>query len=245
MGESGTRSPAADSTQAATDTQDARRVQILRAALEVILERGYPETRIADVADRVDVSPALIVYYFKTKDRLLAEASRYAEDVWYEDSNRRMASIRSATARLEELIRMTCVAETGVHDSDVSWSLWLDLWAQALRHPDVRQLREEFDENWRATIRQIVADGMESGEFATLDANDFAVTLSALLDGFAVQIALQDPVVTVERCTNLALDFAAKQLGLGAGGLGTASSPGPASSADGGPGRRRAGAGAS
>ena len=33
-------------------TADQRREQMLRAALEVIDERGYPETRIADVAER-------------------------------------------------------------------------------------------------------------------------------------------------------------------------------------------------
>ena len=47
-------------------------------------ERGYPDTRIADVAERAGTSPALVIYYFKTKDQLLTEAIRYAEDTWYE-----------------------------------------------------------------------------------------------------------------------------------------------------------------
>ena len=49
---------------------------MLRAALDVIAERGFPDTRIADVAERVGVSPALVIYYFKTKDHLLTEAMR-------------------------------------------------------------------------------------------------------------------------------------------------------------------------
>ena len=32
-----------------------------------------------------------------------------------------------------------------------------------------------------------------------LDATEFAITLSALLDGFAIQIALDDPVVDPQR----------------------------------------------
>src|SRR5580704_14682105 len=48
-----------------------RREQMLRAALEVIIERGYAETRIADVAERTGTSPALVIYYFKTRDQLL------------------------------------------------------------------------------------------------------------------------------------------------------------------------------
>src|SRR5271165_3809552 len=50
--------------------QDSRRTQMLRAALDVLVERGFPDTRIADVAERSEVSPALVIYYFKTKDRL-------------------------------------------------------------------------------------------------------------------------------------------------------------------------------
>ena len=55
------------------DTADQRREQMLRAAIEVIEERGFPETRIADVAARAGTSPALVIYYFKTKDQLLTE----------------------------------------------------------------------------------------------------------------------------------------------------------------------------
>ena len=36
-----------------------RKEQMLRAALEVIVERGYADTRIADVAERTGTSPAL------------------------------------------------------------------------------------------------------------------------------------------------------------------------------------------
>jgi AcrR family transcriptional regulator len=192
--------------------QDGRRTQILRAALDVIVERGYADTRIADVAERVDISPALVMYYYKTKDRLLAAATRYAEDLWYEEGMRRMKAIESAAGRLEELVRLTCLPQTGPGLAD-SWFVWLDLWAHALRQAEVRAVREEFDEHWRQTIRQIVRDGQDAGEFVLVHVDDFAVSFSALLDGFAVQIALDDPVVGYERCFDLSMRYAAGQLG--------------------------------
>src|SRR5215467_8824451 len=85
-------------------TADQRRAQMLHAALEVISERGYADTRIADVADRAGVSPALVIYYFKTKDQLLTEAIRYYEDHWYSEGQRRMAEMTSAADRLEEIV---------------------------------------------------------------------------------------------------------------------------------------------
>jgi hypothetical protein len=74
-------------------------------------------------------------------------------------------------------------------------------------------VREEFDEHWRQTIRKIVCEGQASGEFADVDAEDFAVGFSATLDGFAIQIALEDPVVAAARAFDLSMRLAARELG--------------------------------
>jgi AcrR family transcriptional regulator len=195
---------------------DARRVQMLAATIDVIVERGFPETRIADVAERAGVSPALVIYYFKTKDNLLAEAMRYSEDGWYAEMARRTADIESAAGRLEEVVSMCCLPSSEAEEAgaiEESWAVWLDLWAQALRDPEVRLVREEFDEHFRQTIRQIVRDGITASEFKEVNEDDFAVGYSALLDGFAIQIALGDPVVDARRAFELAMRVAAQQLG--------------------------------
>ncbi|HEV2360433.1 MAG TPA: TetR family transcriptional regulator C-terminal domain-containing protein [Acidimicrobiales bacterium] len=191
---------------------DVRREQMLRAALEVIVERGFPETRIADVAERAGVSPALVIYYFKTKDALLGDAMRYAEDRWYEDGARRLQAIPTAAGRLTELVSMSCIASAD-HDVQDSWSLWLDLWAQSVRHPAVAEVRAEFDEHWRRTIREIVTEGEETGEFYPVDVDEFAVMFCSLLDGLAIQIAVGDPVVDAQRAFDVAMSAASRLLG--------------------------------
>ena len=59
----------------------------------------------------------------------------------------------------------------------------------------------------------LVVEGQESGEFGPVDPVDFAVLMSALLDGLAVQIALADPAVGANRAFELSMGFAAGQLG--------------------------------
>jgi AcrR family transcriptional regulator len=193
-------------------TADQRREQMLRAALEVIQERGYAESRIADVAERAGSSPALVIYYFKTKDQLLTEAIRFAEDMWYEDGTRRMAAIPTAAGRLEEIVAMSCLPEADP-GSPNSWVLWLDLWAQALRHPAVGTVRQKYDERWRQLLYSLVVEGQEAGEFGPVDPVDFAVLFSALLDGLAIQSALGDPSVDESKAFELAMSFAADRLG--------------------------------
>ncbi len=189
-----------------------RRGQILRAALEVIVERGYADTRIADVAERAGTSPALVIYYFKTRDQLLTEALGYSEDAWYATGVQRLETITTAAGQLTELIAMTCLPDTDPAPRS-EWLLWLDLWALSPRNAGVAAVRRKFDERWRQTVATIVLAGQEAGEFAEVDADEFAITLSALLDGIAVQIALEDPDVPPSRAYDLAMRFAAGQLG--------------------------------
>jgi AcrR family transcriptional regulator len=202
-----------DEQHGTAQNSTARREQLLRSALEVIVSRGYADTRIADVAEHAGTSPALVIYYFKTRDQLLTEALRYSEDAWYAAGTQRLAAIGTAVGRLTELIAMTCLPDTDPA-ARTEWLLWLDLWALSPRNPGVASVRRKFDERWRETISTTVLSGQESGEFnATADADSFAVTLSALLDGLAVQIALEDPDVSPSRAYDLAMRYAAEQLG--------------------------------
>jgi AcrR family transcriptional regulator len=193
-------------------TADQRREQMLHAALEVISARGYADTRIADVAERAGVSPALVIYYFKTKDQLLTEAIRYYEDTWYAVGQSRMAGLPTAAARLEEIVAMTVLPEADPEPAS-SWQLWLDFWAQAARNAEVAGVRQKSDERWREVIGALVLQGQEAGEFRPVDAGSFAIYLSTLMDGLTIQIALEDPVVDSVRAFELSMHFVADQLG--------------------------------
>ena len=197
----------------ATPNNEARRVQMLRAAAELICERGFGETRIADVAKRADASSALVIYYFGTRERLLVDALRYSEQNFYDAAEQMLADVPSARERLSMLVRWTCVPE---NDGDVpgAWGLWFDLWAQAFRHPEVKQDRVELDGRWRTMIVDVVKAGQADGEIGKVDARAFALTFAALLDGLSIQVALDDPEVDRDTAYRIAMDFAARELDL-------------------------------
>jgi AcrR family transcriptional regulator len=196
----------------AVGTADHRREQMLRAALEVIADRGYADTRIADVAERIGISPALVIYYFKTKDQLLTEAIRYLDNIWYAEGQRRMTELPTAVSRIEEIVAMSCLPEADAEPRS-SWRLWLDFWALAACNAEVAVLRRKDDERWRDLIGSLVRSGQEVGEFRAVDPDNFAILLCSLLDGLAIQIALNDPVVDPERAFQLCMRFIADQLG--------------------------------
>ncbi|GAA1353289.1 TetR/AcrR family transcriptional regulator [Streptomyces beijiangensis] len=66
---------------ARTSRSDARRAEILRAALEVIAERGYRGASLGSVAERVGLTQQGLLHYFPTKEALLV-AVLEARDRW-------------------------------------------------------------------------------------------------------------------------------------------------------------------
>ena len=199
----------------ATENNEARRIEMLRAAAELICERGFGDTRIADVAKRAGVSSALVIYYFGTRDRLLVDALRHSEESFYEAAEKMLAEVTSLRERLSLLIKWTCVPQA---DNEIpgAWGLWFDLWAQAFRHDEVKAGRVELDARWRRMI--VDADQVRrrrrTNSTSTVDARMFALEFGALLDGLSIQVALEDPEVDSDVAYDIAMRFAERELDL-------------------------------
>ena len=192
-------------------TAHVRRPAILTAAAEVISERGIQNTRISDVAERAGTSAPGVLYWFPSKDALLAEALTFADDRFYDSLTSELDEIGTATERLGRLIEMWPA------EGDGETVLWMELWVRSLRDPQLAQTRERLDRRWREAIAGVVRDGQASGEFAAADAEDVALLLGALMDGFAIQLALGDPAVTSDlvrrHCLRLAMRGARDEQG--------------------------------
>lgn len=188
-----------------------RRMEILEAAVDMIVERGLPDTRVADVAQRAGTSAALVLYYFESKDRLLTEALSYVEDRFYLQAFHDLTGIDSAGERLALLISRSCPPSSGTAHDD--WRLWFELWTRALRDPETARKRTALDRRWRTTIADVIRDGQRSGEFDPVDPEDLALELASLIDGLAIQVVLEDPEVTPERMRQICLQAAGRALG--------------------------------
>jgi AcrR family transcriptional regulator len=189
-------------------TGHVRRPAILKAAAEVISERGVIGTRIADVAERADTSAPGVLYWFATKDELLTEALAFADDGFYRELSEELAQLDGARARLARIV------EQWPAEGDGEAVLWMELWVRALRDPAVNAARERLDARWRAVIADVVREGQAAGEFLPVDPDGFAMALGALMDGFAIQLALHDPAVTPARVREHCMALVHERLGL-------------------------------
>ena len=177
-----------------------RRPQLLRAAADVIVERGLASTRIADVAERAGTSAPAVLYWFRSKDELLAEALTVDEEGFYTEMRERVQLLERPRDQLRFMIEASA--------EEYDWTLWMELWARALRDPGSRKARERLDNRWREEIADVIRAGQEADEFSDADADEVALLLCSLLDGLAVQTTLHDPDVSRERMLRCALGTA-------------------------------------
>ncbi|MDI3387630.1 TetR family transcriptional regulator C-terminal domain-containing protein [Streptomyces sp. B-S-A8] len=186
-----------------------RREEILRAAVEQIDTRGVSAVRIADVASALSVSNALVLYHFATKERLVAAAYAYAAEGDLAHLRRLLGRRTTALRRLRAAVRW--YAPTG---QAKGWRVWIEGWAASLRDAALRDVARELDQQWKAALAEVIAEGVAAGEFHCDDPESTAWRLTALLDGLAVQMTAYAgslPRTTMLRWTDEAL---ARELGV-------------------------------
>lgn len=192
---------------------DERRRQILEAAANVIAERGVCDARISDIAARIGTSSALILYYFPGKDTLLAEALAYRDQQFFDGVASGLPEDETPSKRLQSLIEASCPPDEPL-EKDSEWLLWLDVWTRSRHDETLANTRMSMDRLFRSAIEEIVAAGINEGDFQGVEVTDFAINLSALIDGLAIQVLLADPAVDSANMRRLCLGFAKSQLGL-------------------------------
>jgi AcrR family transcriptional regulator len=190
-----------------------RHHEILEAAARVITERGLAETRISDVAQAAGVSPGLILYYFESKDRLLSEALTFANDQFYLRMSREIRRLPSARDQLRRLVDLSVPGYLPEYGRLDEWALWIEVWVRALRDPQMARDREILDQRWRQSIADIIRAGQGTGEFAPGDPEELAVRIGSLIDGLAIQVAMNDSQVTPERMHRACMEVAANLIG--------------------------------
>jgi AcrR family transcriptional regulator len=189
--------------------------QILDAACRAILERGFPATRIADIAAAARVSTGTVHYYFSTKDEVLVAALKWASGRLF--GRIAEAGDEPAAARLAHLLAVAVPYPGPARDEYV---LWIELWLRVLHQPELLPQCEAISEQWRGHFHEIVRRGAQTGEFApAADPGEVAERLVAFVDGLGFETALGYRWTSPERMHARLAEFAAEQLGVDAAAL--------------------------
>jgi AcrR family transcriptional regulator len=168
------------------------RGDILDAASEVLIFRGYEATRYSDVAEASGVPIASIQHHFPAIEELRREALRNkvrGELTSLADQVRR---IDDPWDRILHIITRSVSLEPARRRG--GWILWLEYWRAAAHDPALARDSDQVNEQWLDLITSCVADGVGAGTFHLEGTpREAATELHALLDGLGVRLAVEHP----------------------------------------------------
>jgi AcrR family transcriptional regulator len=182
---------------------------LLRTAVDVIVERGFANTRTADVAKAAGVSQALVFYHFSTKDALMAQAFEYAAEQDLAKLQAVMDAPDEPLAKLRKLIKL--LAPQG---RSRSWLMWIDGWSEALRVPELERVSRRLDLRWKEALTDVITTGVKESVFECDDPFGAAWRINSLIDGLAVQLMVHEKVITRRQAADWMRLAAARELGL-------------------------------
>ena len=152
--------------------------RIFLAAAAEFAERGFHATTTRDIAGRAGLSPAAMYVYFRSKEDLLHKIAISALDLTAEIATAEAGRPGSPADRLQALARVLTIWHT--YNSQVAHVVLYQTGALSPGHHEEVTAREA---EVGRIVRQVIAEGVESGDFGTSDPGATATAvLSMCLD---------------------------------------------------------------
>jgi len=145
------------------DSDDGRRLSLVRAAYEVIAEQGFEGLRTRTVAERVGVNIATLHYYFPTKEALIGGLAEYLSFQFKNVHAPAVSADRSPA--LNRLHQEFADARYYRLERPDMLTVIQELTLRAQRDPVTRSIVTPLMYHWRASLEQMIEDGVREGVF--------------------------------------------------------------------------------
>ena len=147
--------------------------RILLAAATAFAERGFHATTTRDIAAQAGLSSAALYFYFRSKEEVLYQIATSALDFTIDLVATEAKSPGSPAERLTNLVRVLTIWHT--YNSQVAHVVLYQTGALTPAHlAEVAAKQREVSQ----ILRQVIADGVTSGEFDVPDTG--AATIAVL-----------------------------------------------------------------
>jgi AcrR family transcriptional regulator len=152
--------------------KEARPGELLDAALDLFVEKGFAATRVEEVAARAGVSKGTLFLYFQSKEDLFKAVVRENISGHFKEWNETFDNFKGTSAEMVTLCMNEWWRRVGATKASGIEKLML---SEAGNFPDIAAFyRQEVVEPGQSLIRRILQRGRDRGEFRDMDL-DYAV----------------------------------------------------------------------
>src|ERR1700689_545251 len=173
-------------------TPAVRREALVEATLSCLKQFGHEGVSVRRISAAAGVSIGLINHHFPSKSGLIAETYETLA-LSLLDSIRRQAENKSVAPRerLSNFFRASFAPE--ILDPQL-FNVWLVFWSMVAHSPEIRAVHFSTYGKYRSVLESLLDQLVDSGAAPPFKLRPAAIALSALLDGYWVELSLSPTV---------------------------------------------------
>lgn len=169
------------------DVSTERKLQILQAAMQVFLLKGFSAARMDDIAAQAGLSVGNLYRYFPGKLDLTVGLM----EMLLAPSLRKLGALVHAPGTCRERLEGAFLADLTAQGPQDMF-LYAEMYHLARYEPAVRQVLQSYNTQYQKQIAFIIAQGIERGELRAVDPASVAFLFQALFDGVIQNVPLMD-----------------------------------------------------
>ncbi|PFZ12779.1 TetR family transcriptional regulator [Bacillus pseudomycoides] len=154
---------------------EARREQIIKAAVEVLREVGYVSTSLSKIAKKANISTGLISYHFSGKEDLMNNTLMYLVEQEWLFINTRVSQKQASTEKLKAFIEAGLAYQVINRTNNIAL-IEIVFNARTPDHIPYYLLEDDEEDLIKGLLQEILLHGQESKEFG-----DFNIQVTATI----------------------------------------------------------------
>jgi TetR/AcrR family transcriptional repressor of bet genes len=186
-------------------TPAVRREALVEATLQCLKQFGHEGVSVRRISAAAGVSIGLINHHFPSKSGLIAETYETLA-LSLLDSIRSQADNKSVSPRkrLSNFFRASFAPD--ILDPQL-FNVWLVFWSMVAHSPEIRAVHFRTYGKYRSVLESLLSQLVDSGAAPPFKLRPAAIALSALLDGFWVELSLSPTVFKPREAIALCEDW--------------------------------------
>jgi len=177
--------------------REQKRLQIIGSAFNVLQEKGYKNTNMADIAIEAGMGKGTLYEYFGSKEELVASTIDTMIRLFQDSVYRELDAIENPEQKMRRFIRLqghVFLEEAGI------LGLFLEITAgagNATQLDRLAYLAQAYERNVER-VEGILKEGIEKGAFKKVDTRSTATLLVCVMDGLQLPYRLDEKMVDVK-----------------------------------------------
>lgn len=184
---------------------EARRRQIIDATIRSIAEHGLNSTTLATVAEAAGLSQGILIFHFKTKNRLLEETLRFSS--WEYTKNWQAAAADAAPDRLAMLVALVVTDFLPAVCNTKTLALWHAFLGEADARPMYRTICEADDAERIKAMLEFCGELLAQNPNPQWTPELAALSIDSLSDGLWQNFHMSGGAMDQGKCLEVVLHF--------------------------------------